>query len=340
MNIGPLISVLMPVYNCDTYVKEAVESILNQTYTHFELIIIDDASTDNTVAVINSIKDDRIKLFVKPENSGLTNSLNYGLTLAKGKYIARMDGDDISVPYRFEKQIEFLEKNLDVGLCAGFYQVIGEDKVRTHSFINHDEIKVGMLRGNNIAHPTVMIRSEVLKKHRLNYDPENEPAEDFDLWSRMVFITKLANLPEVLLQYRIHAEQTSSVRRQRQIDISNDIIYRMHKRLNSALPEYFTSHDLGVSVLQNKNIPLAIKERLSYLEELLVLNANQKLYHSKYFSEYISNRKQTVCDGVLLKNRSGNLRLCLVLLFKVPTFFKVLTFKSKVKWILKSLVQW
>ena len=336
----PLITVLMPVYNCDTYIKEAVESILNQTYTHFELIIIDDASTDNTVEVIKSINDERINLIVKPENSGYTNSLNHGLTLVKGKYIARMDGDDISVPQRFEKQIDFLENNPDVGLCAGFYQVIGKDEPRTHSYLNHDEIKVGMLKGNNIAHPTVMMRSEVLKQHNLIYDPNNEPAEDFDLWSRMAFVTKLANLPQVLLYYRVYAQQTSSVRRQRQIDISNKIIYRMHKRLNSALPEYFSRHDLGISEVENKNIPLAIKKRLSCLDELRVLNEDQGLYHSKYFSEYISDRKQTVCNGVLLKNRKGNLKLCLALLFKEPAFFNVLGFKSKVKWMLKSLVQW
>lgn len=107
MNTKPFISVLMPVYNCENYIREAVESILNQTYANFEFIIIDDASTDQTVAIIQSYKDKRIHLVVKPKNSGLTNSLNYGLTIAKGKYIARMDGDDISLPNRFQNKLKF-----------------------------------------------------------------------------------------------------------------------------------------------------------------------------------------------------------------------------------------
>ena len=109
MTIAPTISVIMPVYNCEKYIAMSIESILNQTINDFELLIIDDASTDQTLAIITSYEDTRIKIISKPVNSGYTESLNIGLKIAKGKYIARMDGDDISFTRRFEKQLSFLE---------------------------------------------------------------------------------------------------------------------------------------------------------------------------------------------------------------------------------------
>ena len=120
----PKISVLMPVYNCELYVQEAIDSILNQTFIDFELLIIDDCSTDKTVEIINNYADKRIKLTTKPHNTGLTNSLNYGLSIAQGQYIARMDGDDVSVLDRFEKQVKFLDTNPDIILCGTWYQLM------------------------------------------------------------------------------------------------------------------------------------------------------------------------------------------------------------------------
>ena len=124
----PKITVLLPVYNCELYVRTAIESILNQTFTDFEFLIIDDASTDKTLAVLKKIKDSRIQLIEKPVNSGYTNSLNYGLQMAKGKYIARMDGDDISHPERFAKQIVYLEAHPEVVVCGTTYKIVGNDK--------------------------------------------------------------------------------------------------------------------------------------------------------------------------------------------------------------------
>lgn len=157
----PTITVLMPVFNCELYIKDAVDSILNQTYNNFEFLIIDDASTDETVSIIKAYTDSRIKLIEKPINTGLTNSLNQGLKLAKGKYIARMDGDDISLPERFEKQITFLEKNPEVVLCGSWFNVIGSELViKTPE--NYEDIKLALLKGNCIAHPSVMMRNKFL----------------------------------------------------------------------------------------------------------------------------------------------------------------------------------
>ena len=156
MSSSPRITVLMPVYNCELYIKEAIDSILNQSFSDFEFIIIDDASSDSTVSIIKAYDDPRIQLIVKQQNSGYTNSLNYGLSIAKGEYIARMDGDDISFSERFEKQIAFLDKNPDVVLCGTFFKIIGMDKVIVVPE-GHEDIKVAMLKDCSTVPPSISI---------------------------------------------------------------------------------------------------------------------------------------------------------------------------------------
>lgn len=208
---APKITVLMPVYNCELYVKEAIDSIINQTFTDFEFLIIDDASTDKTVSIIKEYKDSRIQLIEKEGNKGISDSLNYGLKVAKGEYIARMDGDDISLPERFEKQIAFLDTNIDVVLCGSNFGIIGTVKLINLPEDN-EAIKLRLLKGNCIAHPSVMIRNSVLKEHAITYDSSTEPAEDYDLWVRLLQFGKLYNIQDKLLYYRVHATQVSQKR--------------------------------------------------------------------------------------------------------------------------------
>lgn len=207
----PKITVLMPVYNCELYIKDALESILSQTYVDFEFLIIDDASTDKTVSIIKSYRDSRIQLIEKPANSGYTNSLNQGLKLAKGQYIARMDGDDISLPERFARQVTYLEANPEIVLCGTSYEIMGEEK-RTLIPESHDAIKLALLQSNCIAHPSVIIRRKTLEEFSIIYDTTKEPAEDYALWVQLLGVGKLHNLQEVLLKYRM---QNSSVSRKR-----------------------------------------------------------------------------------------------------------------------------
>jgi glycosyltransferase involved in cell wall biosynthesis len=142
----PKITVLIPVYNCELYIQEVLESILHQTYSDFEFLILDDASTDQTVSIIKKYKGARIQLIEKLLKAGYTNSLNYGLTIARGKYIARMDGDDISFPDRFVKQVTYLEANPGVVLCGTSYKIIGNGKQLSFPE-NHEAIKLALLRG-------------------------------------------------------------------------------------------------------------------------------------------------------------------------------------------------
>ena len=236
-NLIPTISVIMPVYNCFDYIQEAVNSILNQTFDDFELIIIDDNSTDGTVELIKNVKDPRIKCILKPVNTGITNSLNFGLKIAKGKYIARMDGDDVSFPDRFEQQVRFMDLNPRVVLCGGGYISIDSKKefIPAH---DHANLLFEMTYHCPIAHPTVFIRKKILLSNKIEYDPKYEPAEDFRMWTVLSKYGEIANIKEPLIRYRIHPNQASVTRALKQKTISN-IIASDHVRYLSNNNKYF-----------------------------------------------------------------------------------------------------
>ena len=196
----------MSVYDGEKFLEEAVLSVLNQTYKDFEFIIIDDGSTDSSLKMLRSFekKDERIKL-VSRENKGLTRSLNEGIKLAQGEYIARMDGDDISMPKRFEKQIDFLEKNKDIALCGTWAinidengNEIGEYKTPT----TNKEIRKMILFHNPFIHPSVMMRKEIINNVGL-YNEKIKYAQDYEYWLRIIKKNKMANLNSFLLWYRI-----------------------------------------------------------------------------------------------------------------------------------------
>lgn len=209
-----LISVIMPVYNNAKFLKEAIDSVLQQSYPHFELIIINDGSTDDSEKIILSYHDERINYVVNTENKGLVYTLNKALQLAKGKYIARMDGDDICLPKRFEKQLKYLEQNNEVVVLASLINNIDEHN-NDLGFWNDDfnnvsqsSIKAFMPKLNCMAHPSVMMRADVVKKY--NYQSYKN-AEDWGLWLNVLSDGyKIAKLNEVLLHYRIHSASMSN----------------------------------------------------------------------------------------------------------------------------------
>src|ERR1035437_9636183 len=193
---SPVISVLMPVYNAEPYLKEAIESVLNQSFRDFELLLIDDASTDKSVEIIKSYHDNRIVLLQKPINSGYNDSLNMAIPFAKGEYIARMDADDLSLDNRFLKQYNYMEQHPDILVLGTMLKVIGADFSNKYHPITYDQVKLFSLMGSPVAHPTVFIRRSVFDTYNLKYDRNFEPAEDYDLWSRILEIGKIENLPD------------------------------------------------------------------------------------------------------------------------------------------------
>lgn len=202
----PKVTVLMPVYNGEKYVGEAIESILGQTFKYFEFLIINDGSTDKSEEIIRSYKDPRIRLINNERNLGLADSLNIGLKEASGEYIARMDQDDISLPSRLAKQVTFLDQHPDIGVVGSQATIIDEHGQKQSLLslpLTHPLIAWTMFFKNPMAHPSVMMRRSVLSKQF--YQPESCP-EDYELWSRLIFRTKFVNFAEPLIRYRFHTQ--------------------------------------------------------------------------------------------------------------------------------------
>lgn len=203
----PKISVVMPAYNSEQYIAEAIESILNQTFSDFEFIIINDGSTDGTADIVKSYNDKRIKFVDNSENRGIVAVLNQGLSMARGEYIARMDSDDISHKNRFEKQIAYMDSHMECGVLSTAYHMFGtKERVVVHpKYVG----LLNLLEGCYVAHPAVMIRKSVLDKYDFRYLQEFKHAEDYELWSRMALVTEIHNLSDVLLEYRWHGANVS-----------------------------------------------------------------------------------------------------------------------------------
>jgi len=222
----PRVSVLMAVYNGEKYLPEAIESILNQTFTDFEFLIVDDGSTDRTQEIINSYQDPRIKLISNPENVGLTRSLNRGLDRARGEYVARMDSDDISVPERFAKQQTYMDAHNEVAVCGTWARDIDAEGQVTgvRETPVGDDLEREYWRPSPIIHPSAMIRRAHL--NGLRYDEQIRYAQDFDLWLRLKPHHKLANLPEHLLFYRVHSDSITLAQRDDQLRSTYEIFRR------------------------------------------------------------------------------------------------------------------
>ncbi len=208
----PIVSVVMSVYNGERFLSEAVESILDQSFRDFEFIVINDGSTDLTASILNSYKRNDPRLRVShQENRGLVESLNHGCALAQGKYIARMDADDISVKNRLIWQVEFMEKHLEVGVLGGAAEIIditGKSLGTSFNPIEDRDIRYALLDDCPIWHPTVIMRKDVFVSVG-GYRKVVFGAEDYDLWLRIADQYHLANLETVLLHYRLHPCQVT-----------------------------------------------------------------------------------------------------------------------------------
>jgi len=211
MRGGPKVTVLMSVYNGERYLNEAVDSILSQTFTDFEFLIIDDASTDRTPEILRSYDDPRIRVVTNEENLGLTKSLNKGLALAKGEYIARMDADDISLPERFEKQIKFLENHPNVALVGTSCQVIDhQNKALGYDFVQSDVLYEDLIKRNCIHHGSIIVRRSVMNEFS-GYNELFRKCQDYALWLQMIKLYQLKNIPEILYKLRSHSNSVSRI---------------------------------------------------------------------------------------------------------------------------------
>ena len=234
---NPKVTVLMSVYNGGKYLREAIESILNQTFKDFEFLIINDGSTDRTAEILQSYDDPRIKIINNEKNIGLTKSLNKGLKMARGEYIARMDADDISMPERLEKELTTITNDKEIGMVTSWIDEISQivthsdysTRVRTTNF--PEEIFYTLLFHNCIAHSTVLFNKELVLSLG-GYDESYEQSQDYDLWIKLSRVSKIVKLREVLVRRRSHENTISRTNIQQKVNADKIFLKNICKLLS------------------------------------------------------------------------------------------------------------
>lgn len=207
----PRVSILMPVYNVAPYLREAMDSILAQTFQDFELIVLDDCSPDNSAEILDTYTDERIVRYRGEKNMGLSNVLNVGMQLARGEFIARMDSDDLSTHERLAVQVAYLEAHPEVDLCSCGMQLFGAKQETWVRESNVEDVKITALFHSPILHASSMWRREAFERVGLRFLQEMVPAEDYDMWTRaMAAGLRLVNIPQVMYLYRIHPSQATT----------------------------------------------------------------------------------------------------------------------------------
>lgn len=277
----PFVSVVMPTYNSERFLGDAIESILNQTFRNFEFIIVADKSSDRSDLILNNYakKDNRVKVFMENEK-GLIASLNKGCRLAKGKYIARMDADDISLPHRLEKQVQYLEEHPEIGILGTGIRYIDEAGRLGKSVRNPGDpklIKFYLHLENCIVHPSIMMRREAIERLDF-YNPEAIHVEDYDLWARATSVTQVSNLHDVLLEYRIWGGGISShnslSRDQAVVKLRQSMI---NKLINRQVPTESIITPFHVANLPFLEMVFEIGKVANFMPQLFVayLNSNE-----------------------------------------------------------------
>jgi len=293
--ISPLVTILMPVYNSQTYLQESIDSMLGQSYKNFEFIIVDDGSKDKSNNIIKKYSDKRIKLITHKTNLGIVASLNEGLAIAKGKYIIRMDSDDISFPDRLKTQVDFMESNPEVGVCGSWIEVFGTSNYIWRPPTSHEEIKVLLFVESALAHPSVCIRREILTKYELQYDKKYQYVEDYKLWIELSKITKLANVPAVLLKYRTHNTQIGQLQGATQANVKNNLSIEILKNL---IPQLSESEELLHQIAMSWPKLTSYKklgQLREWYEKLVLSNEMSSIYDKKLFRNKIAERWVGVC---------------------------------------------
>jgi len=236
---APRATVLTAVYNGAPWLARSLGSVLAQDFADFELVVVDDASSDESPALLAAVDDPRLRVVRNPRNLGLAASLNRGLELARGAVLLRHDADDLSLPGRFARQMALLDARPEVGVCGGFAAMVGEGGQALGTYrvpVDHGPIVWEVGFGHAFAHPAVALRTEVLRAAG-GYDPTWPVAQDQELWTRLAWTTRLANIPEPLVEYRLHPGMASRARQgaQREADLRARASF-LHRLLGREVP--------------------------------------------------------------------------------------------------------
>jgi len=302
----PILSVIMPVYNAERYLREAVMSILEQTFNNLELIIIDDGSTDSSLAVIQSIKDERIRLYKNDRNQGIVYCRNKGLSLTKGDYVGMFDADDVAYPEKFKEQISFLEQNKDFGMVGSWAKFINKEGKRLPGGWKlkapPEKIPSIMLFKNYFLQSAVLYRKECISK--FSFRDGLDILEDYMIWLEIMTEFKVWNLQKPLVDYRIHAGSVTKSK-------SGEMLAKEKKVFKMQLLELGidpTELELDLHLLIRDNRPVTeintLKSIERWLLKIIIRNEDLEVYDYKILIKVIFNRWMKVCykaSGLHLK---------------------------------------
>jgi glycosyltransferase involved in cell wall biosynthesis len=307
----PKVSVVLAVYNGEAYIEEAVRSVFGQTFTDFEFIVINDGSTDGTSAILDSFNDPRLKVYHNPSNIRLIASLNKGLELATGDYIARMDADDCCHPERLAQQVNFLDQNPEVVLVGSNYNAFGDQSFLSSLWNQDEELRVALMFENPFAHPSTMFRRRILVEQRLQYRKEDLHAEDWGLWIELLKYGKGANLAAALLNYRISSGSISVTNRDSFVNRYKQMFEKNLGQLYGEVPDhYFELHyQLATGFYRNSDIR-DLYNYITTVEKALI----DRGYVPTSVRTYLNSKKRrlsfTICNkstwrGLKFARRSG-----------------------------------
>ncbi|MFT4092477.1 MAG: glycosyltransferase [Niabella sp.] len=277
----PLISIILPVYNSEKYLAQAIESILSQSFTNFEFIIINDASTDQSRSIIGFYRDSRIRIVDNIKNRGNYACRNAGLKLARGAFIAVMDADDIAEPDRFKIQYRFLKKNDGIGLVGSHCRVIDKHGNETGYYtkaVHHAQIKTMLLRDNHFVHPSVLMRNDFIKKHYLRYNEAYTYAADYDFMVKCSHRFSIANIDEPLIRYRVHEDQITEAKKQQQTHFAD--LIRLKQLALFKIKTSTTEKQLHLKIMKACHLDdTQSLAAFNWCERLLRQNTKQRLFH-------------------------------------------------------------
>jgi glycosyltransferase involved in cell wall biosynthesis len=313
---APVISVVMSVYNGQKYLRESIESILGQTYGNFEFIIINDGSTDSTREIILSYNDPRIRLIDNGENIGLTKSLNKGLRIARGEYIARMDADDVSMPARFESQLDFLNHHRDYAVVGTFLKAINEDSKVIFTIekpIQHADIREFLNKDNCIGHGSAMIRKACLQDVGF-YDESIRKSQDYELWLRISQNYRLANIPQYLYMWRNHKDNISEKHRNEQKHFVEMVKTRVEGKTENRKVDYYNEPKFSILMANYNNAEYIAEAIQSVLEqtfqdwELVIVDDCSNDDSIKVIEPYLKDERIRLLQNKVNKGYIGTLK--------------------------------
>ncbi|RWU07563.1 glycosyltransferase family 2 protein [Pedobacter chitinilyticus] len=282
---NPIVTVFMAVYNGEKYIKEAIESVLTQSYRDFELLIINDGSTDKTLDVIAQFKDPRIRLLHNDGNRGLTYTRNHGVKEARGEYFAILDSDDIAMPNRLKIQVDYMNANADVAICGGQAVLIdGSSKeIRPYKVHSGDSLSHWLVLHNVFINSTLMIKTSVMRE--MGGYRDMAPAEDYDLSFRIGLKYRVANISDTFVFYREHGNNISKVQTEKLNNAERRIIEHIHSSLKISTDKAFikTHH----SILKYDFEASAISEFELFLKALRKSNHLNKYYPISIFNRFL-----------------------------------------------------